>query len=99
MSSSVAAKRSAGTPDVSSTLGVDPGRWVDVPFVLAVGDGRQRRLYLVPAALVIQRPSDGLGDEGASSPTTDSLVELCDKLVRQAYVQTHGHKLTHISEA
>ncbi len=95
MSSSVAANRSAGASDVAATLSVDPGRRICVPFVLTFVHRAQGRLYLVPATLVVQRPRDGFGNERATPTPTDALVELCHKLVCEAYVQSHGHRLTH----
>src|SRR5689334_12135095 len=76
-------------------LGPHPRRRIVVPDVASGPDRAQRRLDVVPAALVLEAPPDQLGDEGATSASTGAPVECSNQLVVQRYVQTHGPTLAH----
>src|SRR3954452_6266770 len=101
--STVVSSSDAGTPDdrsadatfVARALGPDPGRGILVPFVSGIGDRLEGGLDGRPAALVVERVADRLSDEGAAPSAADAAIGLGDEIVREAYVQTHGHSLAH----
>lgn len=76
-------------------LRADPLGWVPIPLVTVVLDRAKRRLDVLPTPPVLERRPNRLGDESAPLPAPNAPVELDDQLVGQAYVQSHGHKLTH----
>lgn len=76
-------------------LRANPTPRVDIPSMTAVLDRSERRLDVVPAALILERTPHGLGDEGAATSASDPAVELRDQLVVEVYVQAHAHTLTH----
>ena len=92
---SVRPHRSPDAPGVAPSLPVDPCGGILVPLVPLVRHGSERRLDLVPPVLVLQGPSNGLGDEAAPAPPAHSLVQFGDQLIVQAYVHTHGHTIAH----
>lgn len=63
--------------------------------MLCSGKGAQTGFYVLPATLVVERPADGLTDEGAATPPTDAPVKLLYEVVVEAYVQSHGRTLAH----
>jgi hypothetical protein len=63
--------------------------------MLAVREGSKPGFYVFPASLVLERAADCLADEHAALPLTDALVELFHESLVEAYVQSHGHSLTH----
>jgi len=85
----------ADTSWVAATLGPDPAGGIGVPLVPAVGKRPEAGLDVFPSPLVVERAAQGLADEHAATPPADTLVELLDEAVIDAYVQSHGHKLAH----
>ena len=63
--------------------------------MLGVGQRPDSGIDVLPATLVVKRAPNGGGDERAAPTPADPVVERAHDLVVQAYVQTHGHKLTH----
>jgi hypothetical protein len=76
-------------------LGPDPSGGIWIPIVARVWNRAERRQDAFPAAGVIQRAVERRGNEGASPPPPHPSVELGHEGVIEAYVQTHGHTLTH----
>ncbi len=77
------------------SLCLDPGGRVGVPLVLAVRKRPEARFDVLPALVVLERATNGLGDEGAAPSPSHASVEPLHEIVVQCYVQTHGHTLTH----
>jgi hypothetical protein len=50
-----------------------------------------------PPAFILERVSNCLGYERASTSSADTPIELLHEVVVKAYVQTHGHNLAHSS--
>ena len=57
----------------------------------AVGQGAQRPLYVLPAALVLEGAPHRLRNECTPLTPADSPVELGYEVVVETYVPTHGH--------
>src|SRR6266571_17310 len=89
------AHRSPDAPGVAPSLPADPCGGIVVPLVPLVRHGSERRLDLVPPALVVQGPSNRFRDTGAPAPPAHPLVKLGDQCLVQAYVHTHGHNVAH----
>ncbi|HLB20608.1 MAG TPA: hypothetical protein VK605_00745, partial [Solirubrobacteraceae bacterium] len=66
-----------------------------VPVVLASGERTQARFDVVPATFVLERTAYRLADESTAASPANATIELCHELILEAYVQTHGHKVTH----
>jgi hypothetical protein len=76
-------------------LVADPFTGIVIPFVALVGDGPERCLDIVPSPLVIESAANQLCDECAASPASSPLVELCNELVINGYVQSHVLTIAH----
>jgi len=83
------------TRGIATALRRDPGSGIWIPLVLTVCERADTGFDVLPAPLVVERATEGLGDEGAATTPSDALIELRDEIVIQAYVQTHGHNLAH----
>ncbi len=80
---------------VGPSLVPDPAGRVAIPLVAGVLELTEGGLDLVPPTLVVEAPSDQLGDELAALPRPRSAVELGHQFVIQRYVQTHVFSLAH----
>ncbi len=74
---------------------MDPAGWVRIPFVLLIGEGAQPSLDVFASPHIVERLAQGVRDEDAALPSSHAPVELLHERVVQAYVQSHGHTLTH----
>jgi hypothetical protein len=63
--------------------------------MLLIGEGAKPSFDVLAAARIVECSTQRIRDEGAATPTADSLVELRDEVVLNTYVHPHGHTLTH----
>ncbi len=80
---------------IACALRCNPGCGVRIPLVGCRCEGSQASLDVFPAALVLERATDGVGDERTAMPRSDALIELPDQIIIQTYVYTHGHTIAH----
>ncbi len=85
---------SADTARVAEALSSDPAGRVGIPLVLLPGEGSQPSLDVFTAARIVERSAQRICDEGAATPPADTLVELLDEFVLEAYVQSHGPQVS-----
>lgn len=77
------------------TLTLHPGGRIRVPLVASVAKLAERRLDVVPTALVLEPPPDQFGDERAPPAWAHPAIELRHEIVIERYVHTHGLNLAH----
>ena len=80
---------------VTEALSTDPAGWVCVPLMFLIGESAKSSFDVLAAARIVECSTQRVRDEGAATPTADTLVELRDEVVLKTYVQSHGHTLTH----
>lgn len=86
---------SADATGVAVSLRLYPARGVAVPLVLASRESAEPGFDVLPAALVLERVADGLGDVRTAMPPPHASIKPLHELVIEAYVQTHDHRLAH----
>ncbi len=86
---------SAHAPRVGAALTPHPPRGIGVPRVPLVSQLAERAQDVVPAPLIVQGATHGLGDECASLAPTKASVELGDEAWIEVYVYSHAHSLAH----
>ena len=86
---------SADPARVGKALCMDPSGWIGVPLVSGIRDRPKSGLNVFPSPLIVECPAQCFTDKCAAPAPADTLVELLDEVIIQAYVQTHGHRLTH----
>ncbi len=67
--------------------------------MLGIGERTYCTFDVLPTTLIVERASNRCRDERAPLTLTDPAVESLDDFVIQAYVQTHGHTLSHTQTA
>ncbi len=83
------------TRGIATALRRDPSSGIWIPLVLTVCKRADTGFDVLPAALIVERTTDGLADERAATASPNTLVELLDEVVIEPYVQSHGHRLAH----
>lgn len=63
--------------------------------MLDVSQSTRRAFDVIPAALIVERSPNGVGDERTSLTSAHASIEILHQLVFETYVQTHGHTLAH----
>jgi hypothetical protein len=86
---------SADTARVTEALVMDPSSRIGIPIVTLIGEDPQTRFDVFAAPCIVERSAQGLADECAATAPAHVLVELFDEIVIEAYVQSHGHSITH----
>jgi hypothetical protein len=71
---------------VGLSLRAYPGSRILVPLVVRVGDGADGSFQGLPAPLVVEGTTNGLGDEAAATPGADTLVQAPDIGFVEGYV-------------
>jgi hypothetical protein len=95
--SSSTGNASADPPRIRAPLGGNPTCRIVVPIVSSGFERPCGRRDLLPAALVLERPSERGGDVCAAPARTGPPIELSEELVIEVYVYTHVPTLTHSS--
>src|SRR5207253_9287618 len=80
---------------IGSALRVNPRCRIFVPFVAGIRDGAKRCLDFVPTSALVEGTTEGFGDECTPLTSPDPGIQVCDDLVVEANVQSHGHTIAH----
>jgi len=77
------------------TLLANPLRGIGVPLVVRTAQLAKGGFNVIPTLLILQPPTNQLGDVGAAPSGAGPPVQIRDKFIAQGYVQSHVLRLAH----